>query len=366
MPYQNAGKSLALETGKLAATINNHRPDYKSEKTEALYRYIFDNSPFAMAIFDAASLEILEVNETAIKIYGYSRQEFLHLTVYDIRIPEQHDLLRSQIDSGVYLFDKTLRSHKKKNGDVIQIEPTLTEIIYKGRKAYLITVNDMTEKLAMQQELTRAKIRRQREITRASLKAQEKSRTEIGRELHDNINQLLVASILFLKKAQPATDCDKALLETGTDIINTAISEIRKLSSTLVSPSLNKLSLKDSIVHLLPSLNVIDTAVEFDVRINENTIPEELKISLYRIIQEQFSNIIKHAVATKVKLKMIQAQNILTLMVSDNGIGFDQTRHARGIGLDNIIHRVESYNGKIFIESSPGCGCKINVEFCLE
>jgi PAS domain S-box-containing protein len=364
MRYQNAEKLPVYETGKMASPINDHHLHKKS--TEELYKYIFDNSPFAMAIFDAASLEILEVNDTATKIYGYSRQEFLHLTVYDVRIPEQHDKLRGQIDNGLYLHDKSLRSHKKKNGEVIQIEPTITEIAYEGRQAYLITVNDMTEKLAMQQELTRAKVRRQREITRASLKAQEKSRTEIGRELHDNINQLLVASILFFKKAEPATENDKALLETGTDIINSAIAEIRKLSSSLVSPSLNKLSLKDSIVHLLPSLNVIDTAVEFDVRINENMIPEELKISVYRIIQEQFSNIIKHAAATKVKLKMIQSQNTLALTVSDNGVGFDQTLQTRGIGLDNIIHRVESYNGKIFIESSPGCGCKINVEFSLE
>ncbi len=334
-----------------------------SADTEELYKNVFDNSPFAIGILDKETMQLLEINETATKLYGYTKEEFLQLTAYDIRIPEQHAILNQQIQSGNYTVDKTTRSHKKKNGEIIQIEPTITQITYKGKAAYLMTIHDITEKLMMQEELTQAKITRQKEITRASLLAQEKSRTEIGRELHDNINQLLVASMLFLKKAQPATANDKALVEMGTDIIGTAITEIRKLSSTLVSPSLNKLSLKDAIVHLLPSLTVIDTAVEFDVRIHEDNIPEELKICLFRIIQEQFSNIIKHAAATKVKLIMIESDDLLTLEISDNGIGFDQQQKTRGIGLNNIINRADSYNGKVQIESSPGCGCKLNIEF---
>ena len=75
---------------------------------------------------------------------------------------------------------------------------------------------------------------------------------------------------------------DRSLIEMGTDIISTAITEIRNLSSSLVVPSLNKLSLKESIGHLLPSLTVNDTTVEFDLRINEDLIDEELKINLYR------------------------------------------------------------------------------------
>jgi PAS domain S-box-containing protein len=336
-----------------------------SDDTEELYKNLFNNSPFAIGILDKETMQLLEVNETATKLYGYSTEEFLQLTAYDIRIPEQHALLNQQIESGNYTNDKTIRSHRKKNGDIIQIEPTITQITYKGKQAYLMTILDVTDKLLMQEELGRTKITRRKEITRAALQAQEKSRADIGRELHDNINQLLVASMLFLKKAQPATNNDKALIEMGTDIIGSAITEIRKLSSSLVSPSLNKLSLKESICHLLPSLSVSNIAVEFDVRINEALIAEELKVSLYRIIQEQFSNIIKHAAATKVKVTMIQSGNLLSMEISDNGKGFDPKLQARGIGLDNIIHRADSYNGTIYIESSPGCGCKIGAEFLI-
>ena len=62
---------------------------------------------------------------------------------------------------------------------------------------------------------------------------------------------------------------------------------------------------------------------------------------------------------------MVQSGNLLTLEISDNGKGFDQQQKAGGIGLDNIIQRADSYNGKVKIESSPGKGCKLNAGFLL-
>jgi len=332
-------------------------------KSEALYKSLFNNSPFAIGIVDKQTLRFLEVNETASRLYGYSRDEFLQLTAYDIRVPEDRDKLKEQVEKGNYAGDVSFRPHKRKNGEIILIEPSISEINYRDKQAFLITIHDVTEKQKIQEELIRTKTNRQREIIRASMNAQEQSRAETGRELHDNINQLLVGSTLYLKNIKPVSGKDQKYLETAKEIIGNAIEEIRKLSSSFVPPSLNELSLKDSIEYFSRNFKLTGMSVELDISIDENIMEEGLKINIYRIIQEQFNNIIKYAAATMVRISLRQSAEIIILEIADNGKGFDQKQKKQGIGLANIIHRAEIYNGKVMIDSSPGNGCKVKVEF---
>lgn len=361
------GQSFSLKGA--VGTVQDITEKKKTEdilrESETLYRNLFNHGPFPKGIIDKETMKFLEVNETATGLYGYSREEFLQLTAYDIRVVEEHGQLKNQLEKGEYAWDRNVRSHKKKNGDIIRIEPFITEISYKGKQAFLITINDLTEKIRMQEQLINEKNTRQKEITRASMEAQEKNRAEIGRELHDNVNQLLVASNLYLKNVQSASDKDKLLIENSIQINGKAINEIRKLSWTLVPPSLEDISLKESIENLSLNFKQTSTVVEFDIVINEAKLQHGLKLNVYRIIQEQCSNIIKYAEATKVKIIMKQDIDLLVLEIVDNGKGFDQKQKPRGIGLANIIHRAETYNGHVYIESSPGNGCRIYIEFTL-
>lgn len=336
------------------------------KESEALYRELFNASPFAVGLLDKETLQFLEVNETAVKLYGYSRKEFLRLTAYDIRLPEEHEKLKSLIKKGLFTADKSVRPHRKKNGDVILIEPTITEVDYKNKKTYLISINDVTEKLRMQDELALEKYNHQKEIDKATLEAEEKSRAGIGRELHDNINQLLVASTLFFKKTNAATGKDGALLQKGIEIIGKAIEEIRKLSSHFVPPSLNNISLEESIEYLAQNIKLTGAKVKFEINLIEELLDEKFKINLYRIIQEQFSNIIKYAAASTIQVKLNQSATALVLEITDDGRGFCVQQKATGIGLANIRHRAELYNGTAVIESSPGNGCSVIIEFMLQ
>ncbi|HLG41454.1 MAG TPA: PAS domain S-box protein [Chitinophagaceae bacterium] len=335
------------------------------KESESLYKNLFNNSLFPNAILEKETLKFLEVNEAAVQLYGYSREECLQLTIFDIRVADEHEKLKEQLEKGNFVPDRSIRTHKKKDGGIIQVEPFIGEISYKGKQALLITINDVTEKLRMQDELIQAKISRQKEISRASMEAQEKNRAEIGRELHDNVNQLLVASNMYLKNVHTDHDRDKELIEKSISILTTAIKEIRKLSWSLVPPSLKDLSLKDSIEELSQIFELTGTIVEFDINIREKLIPEGLKLNIFRIIQEQFNNIIKYADAGKLKIIMMQEADLLTLEICDNGKGFNRKEKYKGIGLGNIAHRAETYNGKANIESSPGKGCRVYIEFLL-
>ena len=314
---------------------------------------------------DKETMGFLEVNNTATQVYGYTKEEIRKLTAFDIRVPEEQEKLRDTVQKGLYTKDLSVRPHKRKDGSIILVEPTITEINYKGKAAYLISIVDVTERERMENEISRIRTNRQKEIGRAALKAQEESRAETGRELHDNINQLLVGSTLYLKNIKTLSEKDAQHLDTAKKIITNAIEEIRKLSSAFVPPSLNELSLKDAIGLFTNRFKLQNTRLDLDIQIDENKLEQGLKINVYRIIQEQFNNITRHAAAGNVKIALLQTDDMLTLEIRDDGKGFDPQQKKQGIGLTNILHRADVYNGKLEIDSSPGQGCRLQVSFPL-
>lgn len=357
--------SLLKALGTVQDITEKKQTENTLRTSEMLYRNLFNNSPSAIGIMDKDTLQFLEVNATAIKLYGYTREEFLQLNAYDIRVDEQHNILTEQVKQGIYAADKSVRMHKKKNGDIIFIEPTITEIEYKEKGAYLITIHDITERLKIEEELKQIKISREIEMIRTALESEEKSRAEIGRELHDNINQLLVASTIFLKHALLVENNDTKLISKSLNITNAAMEEIRKLSSSVVPPPLKVETLKEAISHIADNFKLSHTTITVDINADENIMEDAFKINLYRIIQEQCNNIIKHAKADAAKISLQQTDEQLLLQITDNGKGFDMQQKAKGIGLSNIIHRAEAYYGTYRIESSPGNGCTIEIAFAL-
>lgn len=351
--------------GTVIDITDNKRTAQALLDSETLYRNLFNHSPFAIGIMDKETMGFLEVNNTATQVYGYTKEEFRKLTAFDIRVPEEQEKLRDTVQKGLYTKDLSVRPHKRKDGSIILVEPTITEINYKGKAAYLISIVDVTERERMENEISRIRTNRQKEIGRAALKAQEESRAETGRELHDNINQLLVGSTLYLRNVKGASGKDNQHIETARQIITNAIEEIRKLSSAFVPPSLNELSLKDSIGLFINRFKLQNTRLDLDIQIDENKLEQGLKINVYRIIQEQFNNITRHAAAENVKIALLQTDDMLTLEIRDDGKGFDPQQKKQGIGLTNILHRADVYNGKLEIDSSPGQGCRLQVSFPL-
>ena len=103
-------------------------------------------------------------------------------------------------------------------------------------------------------------------------------------------------------------------------------------------------------------------AIHLDLQnISEDQIEDRRKLAVFRIVQEQLNNIVKHARATQVLIRLSGEQDHIVLMVADNGVGFDVGRHRKGVGITNIISRAELFDGKVEIVSSPGEGCTVTV-----
>jgi two-component system sensor histidine kinase UhpB len=223
---------------------------------------------------------------------------------------------------------------------------------------------DITERKKMQEELVRNQIETQKLITQVTIQTQEQERREIGRELHDNINQILATAKLCVDMALNEEDHRKELLSKSYENITRAINEIRILSKTLVPPSLGDIGLKEALLELIENLTI---SQELKIKIKANdqhieNVSNNKKLIMYRIVQEQLNNILKHSGATEALIELKTIRNWVHLSIKDNGVGFDTRKKSRGIGLNNIISRVEMQNGKMEIISAPGKGCLLKIE----
>lgn len=360
---ESAIKQRRLEKEKMESA---EKLVYSEEK----YRTLFFKSPLPKWIYDFETLWFLEVNEAAIIHYGYTEEEFLSMTIRDIRPPEDVGMLEEDLNKipGEPDVRKSNWVHLKKNGERIIVESTAHFIEYNNRKARIVIVNDITERIqaeqalrVMQKQVLNQKVQEQKKVTRAVIKAQENERNHIGRELHDNVNQILASTKIYLDVAGEKNAEVSLLLQYPLKLIENAIQEIRGLTHGYVAP-LKNIDLYELTQLLLDRLHdnfKIKTSFVYNV---SQEMDDELKLNIYRIIQEQTNNIIKHAAANNVSVTMETANATINILVADDGKGFNPDKRRKGIGISNMINRIESFNGEMHIESAPGKGSVLHVK----
>jgi PAS domain S-box-containing protein len=216
--------------------------------------------------------------------------------------------------------------------------------------------------LESERKLVQERLTRQKEVTHAALKAQEKERSDIGKELHDNLNQILGAAKLYIEMAKTDDENREMCLEKSSGYILNVIEEIRRISKTLSTPGMN-MGLFDSIKILLRDLIMVHALkIEFQTTgVEEENLDERLQLTIFRIVQEQLNNILKHAKATHAIINLTKQGNEIFLLITDNGEGFNILEAEKGMGLINIRSRAELYHGNVTIVSKPGKGYELKV-----
>lgn len=222
---------------------------------------------------------------------------------------------------------------------------------------------DITEKVKLEEELAIQQQMKQKEITAAVLTAQERERTMLGEELHDNINQILTGVTLFMGVAINNREKREELLFKCRDNLAQATLEIRKLSRSLILPGLKGQHLVESMRELIHDTRMASSLeIKFHhEEVIEKIIPDDQKIAIYRIAQEQLNNILKHAEASSVEIMLEVDYEEIFLTITDDGKGFDPAEERRGVGIRNMTSRAELYNGTVEIETAPGIGCSLKV-----
>lgn len=199
-----------------------------------------------------------------------------------------------------------------------------------------------------------------RELNRTKLEMQNETLTIIGRELHDNIGQLLTVSKIHAHSLLKINIEDKKLIALD-DALDKTIIEVKALSKSLDASRINNFGLKNEIENEVERLNKLQVAQLTLSFTGENNLTSDRAIMLFRILQEFLSNSIKYSRCKTILIDLLFSNESLTISIKDDGKGFDRQQKANGSGLLNMEKRANFLLATNFsFDSSPNNGTSIS------
>jgi two-component system NarL family sensor kinase len=236
--------------------------------------------------------------------------------------------------------------------------------ILSGGFAFLVyNRNKLQQKARMQEQL----LIQQDLLTKAVIEAEEHERKRIGSDLHDGIGQLFSTVKLNLNglfgRIKVDLEADRFLIEKTLALVDESCKEVRHISHQMMPNMLLKSGIASDVKSFIEKIDSEALKVNFEAIGFKNKLEDNVEIVLYRVIQESVNNVIKHAKATELEIKLIRTANEILATVKDNGIGFnvaDKDKVA-GIGLKNIATRIEYLKGSVEYVSAPGLGTSVNI-----
>lgn len=329
--------------------------------SESTFRNAFDYSAIGMTLVSTSG-RFLRVNKSLCKMVGYSDEELLSLTFQHITHPDDleadlaflHQALEGKIDS--YRMEKR---YIRKDKTLIWVQLSVSLVRDHNQKPlfFISQIEDISERKKAEQL--------EKEMNKAVADAQEIERQQISMELHDNVKQIMAGCLLHMDLIKMYVKDEKVspIVDNVRDYIRDSIEELRRISHQL-SPSVDlSIPLEEKIKMVVNTMNV-KNAVEvcYDFHIKEQPVKADAQLTLYRIVQEQFANILKHANASRVEIMVKKCDGDITMTITDNGVGFDNRIPKIGIGLENIKRRVQILNGNFDIQTEPGHGCRLSIQ----
>lgn len=212
--------------------------------------------------------------------------------------------------------------------------------------------------LLINQEKEREKF--EKEIAETQIEIREQTLRNISWELHDNIGQLLTLAKIQLQSAT------KENIKEVSDTITKGLSEVRALSKLINPEAMSNIDLREAIqleINRFNRLNFIASTLKISGE--EKDIDKKSGIIIFRILQEFFSNTIKHSKATELNVFLDYQEDSLQITVSDNGIGFSSTEMKEGIGLINIKNRAKLIGAKIEFKSEENNGTSLKIYYSI-
>jgi PAS domain S-box-containing protein len=338
--------------------------EHRIKESNERYRSVAKATSDAIWDYDIATNKLFIVGEGYKTLFGHEIvDQYAEVDFFDKHIhPEDRD----KVYAGFYAVrqDPSIKQSALEyrflnvDGKYVHVLNRFSVFFENGEPVRLLgAVQDITERKKLDHE-----------ITKAIINAQEQERSQIGLELHDNVNQILVGALLALGMAREAPyEQSPVWIAKARSYITEAIAETRKLSHQLAPSSFEKVCLKEVFETLLSNMNVNNKMqIDLDFKnFEREEVSGELQLNLYRILQEQMNNIIKYSDATAVEVAVSNTNRSLRMRISDNGNGFDKSTVKNGIGFRNIKKRAELFFGAFILHSAVGKGCEVMINIPL-
>ena len=231
--------------------------------------------------------------------------------------------------------------------------------------------NAMTRSLASAERERKEREQMRENYIRGVIKAQEEERKRIARELHDSTSQSLTSLLVGLRNLESTDDLEQvhARIDDIRKVVNGTLEEVHALAWQLRPTVLDDLGLSAALQRYIADYERrFDIQVDFAALGLDERLPVEVETSLYRIIQESLTNILRHARAKNASILLEQRPQSIRVIIEDNGVGFDpeaKSASPSSLGLQGIRERAQLFGGRLTIESQPGQGTSLFVEIPL-
>lgn len=329
--------------------------------SETRYSILFRHNPVLAWVFDPETLNIVDVNLAAIRLYGYSYEEFTQLNLRDLRPEEEWARMQAAIRDAPERYPASVWKHKKKDGTIFFIRAQSDLIDYGGRKMRLVMATDATQQLQIEKEYSEMLLNSQRQLLATAIKMQEDERKRIAGDLHDSVGQLLAATSMCLSQLadeDTRPESRRQIVTNANEYLLQSIQELRNITRNLRPRQLEELGLEMALRVLVEQFNKMGRGqVLFTNHIKDLRLPDLTETMLYRLTQELVNNALKHAKADTILLSLMENNEMLYFTIEDDGVGFDaKISKYDSLGMSTIPERVQTLGGKVEINSIPGQG----------
>lgn len=217
-----------------------------------------------------------------------------------------------------------------------------------------------------QKEIQSLQQQKEIQLLQALMQGEEKERGRIAKDLHDGVAGMLAAVKMHLSTEEEALKTGKGYTK-ALELLNEATVEVRKTSHNLMPEVLLQHGLDKALRRYCNNISSTSLQVHYYFIGEEQRYADSFELSVYRIVQELLNNIFKHSKATEASVQLSVQDNLLSISIEDNGIGFPkQPAQAGGMGLDALKHRIRALNGNMELNAETGGGVNAYLEFDTE
>jgi PAS domain S-box-containing protein len=341
------------------------RAEHALRESEQKFRRLIEHIGEALAVDDAHG-RVVFANDQFLDMFGFRRDEIGRIGVEDYAAPEYRTALRDRHDR---------RMHGEEQPSQYEYEGVRRDGTRVWVDANVVVIRDSDGKAVGSQKILRDVTDRKRaeqlihdataSIGRRLIEAHEEERTRIGRELHDDINQRLALLAVELDRWTEGLPFSPELRELITHAqhrITDIARDVQSLSHRLHSSKLDYLGLATAANSFCRELSEkSDVRVKFSHAGVPRTIPKEISLCLFRVLQEALQNALKHSGVREFTVNLRGTSEAIELTVTDSGSGFDENEAftRQGLGLISMRERLQLVHGELSVESRRGAGTTI-------
>jgi len=327
------------------------------QESEASFRNIFDNTSDGFVITDY-DFNFLEANQTLLDHFGVTKEYLAEQKLINFLPAAYHKLIFNklqQLKLGASSGDLEIEVKSPLTHRIIPFEINNVPIVFNHRNAILTVMRDITERKSIA-----------RKLFETIIQTEEKERSRVARDLHDEIGPLLSALKIYTTSFMESTSIEKKNKLAGQMgvIIRDVIDSIKDISNDMSPHVLVNFGLSAAVQNI-SELFSKTLAIHVQTNIGSMRFPETVESVFYRIIKELINNTVKHAEAKNIYISLDYSEPVIICHYRDDGIGYDLQKltnpNLKGMGISNIKSRIHSLGGDYEILTSPGNGFEVNM-----